>query len=153
MDSAHHPRNSADHGPTTPNEQPRRLPKRRLPEDILRFARELRREQTQAEAKLWRLLRERQFGGLKFRRQHPVGGYIVDFYCHERKLVIELDGGQHDEKTQIRYDMQRTRTLEDLGVRVLRFWNSDVSSNLIGVLQTIWDAIDENGESDRRPVA
>jgi very-short-patch-repair endonuclease len=78
---------------------------------------------------------------LKFRRQHPIDKFIVDFYCHEAKLAIELDGGGHTEAVQAKYDKERTESLEGEGIRVLRFWNTDVFKNLKGVIETIADAI------------
>jgi formamidopyrimidine-DNA glycosylase len=102
-------------------------------------ARELRESTTDVEKKLWRRLRNRQLLGMKFRRQHPVGKYIVDFYCDEAKLAIELDGGQHASSSG--YDTARTEALERLGIRVLRFWNNEVLGNLDGVLERIAEAI------------
>ena len=102
------------------------------------FARALRREETDAERKLWKALRGRQFDGLKFRRQQPIGPYIADFACHQLKLVIELDGGQHGSQTK--KDDARTVRLESEGYRVLRFWNNDVLSNIDGVLTEIQSA-------------
>src|SRR5256885_13522969 len=88
------------------------------------LARELRRNMTEAEKKLWSRLRERQIGNQKFRRQAPLEGYIVDFLCIEKGLVIEVDGGQHAERTA--QDKERTEKLEAAGYQVLRFWNPDV---------------------------
>jgi len=79
--------------------------------------------------------------GVKFRRQHPVEGYIVDFYCLEARLVVELDGGGHVEESQARYDAERTLALERAGIRVLRFWNPDVLQNVGGVLEMILAAL------------
>ncbi|HLX27643.1 MAG TPA: endonuclease domain-containing protein [Casimicrobiaceae bacterium] len=87
-------------------------------------ARHLRTESTDAERRVWWLLRNRRLLGCKFRRQHPIGPFFVDFACVERRLIIELDGGQHTERAQ--YDSQRTSWLESRGWRVLRFWNDDV---------------------------
>ena len=87
-------------------------------------ARELRKNPTEVERKLWKYLRLRQLGGYKFRRQQPLGSYIVDFVYLEKKLIVELDGGQHS--IQINYDAKRTEWLETHGFRVLRFWNNDV---------------------------
>jgi adenine-specific DNA-methyltransferase len=83
--------------------------------------RRLRREQTDAEAALWRLLRGRQFAAIKFRRQHPCGPFILDFFSVRRRLAIELDGGQHYEENKQAYDTRRTEFLESRGIRVLRF--------------------------------
>jgi very-short-patch-repair endonuclease len=104
------------------------------------LARSLRRQMTDAEAKPWRALRNRTFAGCKFRRQVPIGPYVVDFISHERRLVIELDGGQHGD--QLAYDAARTRRIERDGYRVLRFWNNDVLRNIEGVLQVIASALD-----------
>jgi very-short-patch-repair endonuclease len=98
-------------------------------------AAELRRAPTDAERRLWRMLRGRQLGGLRFRRQVPIGPYIADFACLEAALVIELDGGQHAEA--IGYDRQRDRYLAERGYRVLRIWNHDVDQNIEGVLETV----------------
>ena len=99
------------------------------------FARELRNSSTDAERLLWRYLKSRQIEGAKFRRQQPIETYIVDFVSFEKKIVIELDGGQHAENME--YDMQRDRCLRANGYRVLRFWNNDVTGNLEGVLEVI----------------
>jgi very-short-patch-repair endonuclease len=98
-------------------------------------ARKLRQASTIPEVKLWQYLRDRRFIGLKFRRQLPVGPYVVDFVCLSHKLVIELDGGQHAE--QLEYDNKRTEYLEHFGFRVLRFWNSDVFCQFDALLEQI----------------
>jgi radical SAM superfamily enzyme YgiQ (UPF0313 family)/very-short-patch-repair endonuclease len=113
-------------------------PARPLPPELLAHARELRARQTDAEHLLWSLLRAKRFLGYKFRRQHPVEPYILDFYCDELKLAVELDGGQHAE--QENYDTHRTRTLETQGVQVLRFWNNDVLTQTEAVLEAIYQA-------------
>lgn len=89
-------------------------------------ARKLRREETSAEALLWEALRGRKFLNLKFRRQHPVYSYIADFYCHELKLVVEVDGGYHSDKEQKVTDEERTSALGTLGIKVVRFTNEEV---------------------------
>ena len=93
-------------------------------------ARRLRADMTEAEKRMWYLLRRGQFGGLKFRRQVPIGPYIIDFACLSERLVIELDGGQHDANAE--EDARRTAWLEAQGYRVLRFWNNEVFENLDG---------------------
>lgn len=108
--------------------------------DILTYARELRQSQTDAEQLIWSLLR-RQSLGAKFRRQHPIGRYIVDFCCIEHRLIIELDGSQHGEEKTVRYDEARTKEFEAQGLRVLRFWNNDVLLQPDVVMEAIWDAL------------
>ena len=93
---------------------------------------------TDAERAVWRLLRNRQFSAAKFRRQHPIGRYVVDFYCHEHRLVIEIDGGQHAPER----DARRTAFLTRQGLTVLRFWNNEVLGNPEGVEETILRALD-----------
>jgi len=104
------------------------------------IARRLRHDATGPERVLWRGLRER-IVGWKFRRQHPIGRRIADFACPARKLVIELDGGQHVDRTP--EDDQRTAEIEGHGYRVIRFWNNDVLENLEGVLETIRNTLEE----------
>ncbi|MDQ1314284.1 MAG: hypothetical protein QG662_393 [Pseudomonadota bacterium] len=111
---------------------------RPLPAELLEHARELRAHQTDAEQLIWGVLRAKRFLGYKFRRQHPVEPYILDFYCDELKLAIELDGGQHAEQQP--YDAHRTRALEARGIRVLRFWNNDVLTQTEAVLEGIYQA-------------
>ena len=98
--------------------------------------RKLRRGMTDAERRLWGALRLQQVGGHKFRRQHPFGDYILDFVCLERRLVIEVDGGQHQEMQE--EDQARTEVLEKAGFRVLRFWNNEVLEQLDSVMERIW---------------
>jgi very-short-patch-repair endonuclease len=95
---------------------------------------------TDAETRLWSWVRAHRLDGLSFRRQVPVGSFILDFVCHDRMLVIEVDGGQHAE---LKRDVERDRWLASKGYRVLRFWNSDVLRNREGVLQTILNAARE----------
>ena len=102
-------------------------------------ARMLRRNQTEAEKRLWYRLKNRGLGGWKFRRQHAVGPYFADFACIEAALVVEIDGGQHQERTA--QDRARTAFLEENGYRVVRFWNNDVLNNTDAVLQSILDAL------------
>jgi very-short-patch-repair endonuclease len=104
-------------------------------------ARLLRRNKTIAERHLWSRLRNGQISGAKFRRQHPVGYYIVDFICLEQGLVLEIDGNQHKEEPVVANDLERTRYLESRGYRVLRFWNGDILNNIEGVLKRITDAL------------
>ncbi|MCH9757036.1 MAG: endonuclease domain-containing protein [Gammaproteobacteria bacterium] len=102
-------------------------------------ARSLRQTSTPAEQKLWQYLRNKKFNGSKFRRQFPIGPYIVDFVCLNKKLIIELDGSQHLE--QIDYDAERTRYLMHFNFRVLRFWNNEVFNQFPSVLERIFNEI------------
>lgn len=95
---------------------------------------ELRKDPTPAERKLWSAIHNDQLG-VNFRRQHAIGNYIPDFVCIEKKLIIELDGSQHLEQEE--YDQERTKYLESLGYRVIRFWNNDVINNIDGVILAI----------------
>jgi very-short-patch-repair endonuclease len=105
------------------------------------FARRLRRTQTDVESRLWSRLRDRQICGAKFRRQHPLGPFIVDFCCVERRLAIELDGGQHSAQTE--EDGKRTLFLRRLGFRVLRLWDNEVLMNFEAVLEQIFQALSD----------
>jgi len=100
-----------------------------------RKARTLRKRLTDAESALWRQVRLRQIEGYKFRRQHPIGPYIVDFVCLERKVIVEVDGGQH--AVQVQQDAERTAWLESVGYRVIRFWDHEVLTELESVKETI----------------
>ena len=100
-------------------------------------ARLLRKNQTPQESKLWKLLRNRNFHGLKFKRQHPVGKYIVDFVCIDKKIIIEIDGGQHTTPDKIKTDTSRTLDLESKGYKVIRFWNNEIDNNFEGVYLTL----------------
>jgi very-short-patch-repair endonuclease len=109
-----------------------------VPSDLTSLAKKLRGDMTDAEKKLWHRLRAGQVG-VKFRRQQPIGRYIVDFVCLDRKLIVELDGGQHANATE--YDAARTQWLENQGFTVLRFWNNDIMSNIEGVLTRIVETL------------
>ena len=111
-------------------------------------SRDLRRNATDAERKLWKHLCQKQLDGIHFRRQVPIGPYFADFLSHQHKLIIELDGGHHGSPDQAEHDERRTSYLQDEGYQVLRFWNSDVMNNLDGVLKSIRVAIKER---DRLP--
>ena len=108
---------------------------------LLHFSHELRANATDAESPLWKLLRNRQLEGRKFRRQHPVAGFILDFYCPEARVGIELDGGGHTENQQAEYDTLRTQVLASEGIQVLRFWNNQVMVETEAVIQEIWEAV------------
>ena len=94
------------------------------------IARNLRKNSTIQERRLWNLLKNRQFYNLKFKRQQPIGDYIVDFICKEAKIIIEVDGGQHNEPENIEYDKTRTEYLNNLGYKVVRFWNNEIYENI-----------------------
>jgi very-short-patch-repair endonuclease len=102
-------------------------------------AKSLRKSSTDAELRLWRLLRARQILPHKFRRQHPLGAYIVDFVCIEKMLIIEVDGGQHMDEAE--YDARRTAVLEQAGYRIIRFWDNDVLLRPQSVLESIYAAL------------
>ena len=104
---------------------------------LTHFARGMRKQPTDAELKLWKILRMKSLAGFRFRRQRPVAGYILDFYCPARRLAIELDGGQHNDERALEYDCLRTTRLNELGVRVIRFWDNEVLKNPDAVAQEI----------------
>ncbi len=105
---------------------------------VASFAKKLRKDSTDTERLLWSYIRAKRFFGLKFRRQEPMGKYIVDFICFERRVIIECDGGQH--AFQVEKDQERDLWFTEQGYRVLRFWDSDVLNNTEGVLEAILDA-------------
>lgn len=104
---------------------------------IVEKARDLRRNSTLQEIKLWNILKNRQFYGYKFLRQYPIKPYIVDFICRKKKLIIEIDGGQHNQTKDILYDKQRTEFLNSLGYKVIRFWNNEIDNNIEGVYEIL----------------
>jgi very-short-patch-repair endonuclease len=104
------------------------------------LARILRKHQTDSETLLWNYLRDRRMKGSKFRRQYPIGSYIVDFVCTDKKVIIELDGGQHAE--QEAEDKKRTKYLEGMGYRMVRFWNNQVLNETESVLEEIYLILD-----------
>ena len=105
--------------------------------ELFEKARELRKNETEAEKILWNALRSRRYEGLKFRRQHPVKQFIIDFYCHEFLFGIEVDGSVHEIGDAKEYDLNRTAELENLGITILRFKNEEVLGNLNEVLKKI----------------
>jgi very-short-patch-repair endonuclease len=108
-------------------------------EKAYEFAKKLRKNSTEAEKLVWRYLRGRRFLGMKFRRQQPIGNYVVDFVCFEKNIIIEVDGGQHAEERN--RDRSRDLRLTNEGFRVLRFWNNEVIENIEGVLELIKKSI------------
>jgi len=118
-----------------------------LPPDLLSFARHLREQQTDAEKLIWALLRNRGLRGFKFRRQHPVEPCVLDFYCEETRLAVELDGVQHEASDTRARDERRSEFLRDSGIRVLRFRNEQVLGDTLGVLREIWNALLESPSS------
>lgn len=107
----------------------------------LRRARRLRREMGDEERILWMLLRDRRFADFKFRRQVPLGDYVVDFACLKRKLVLELDGAQHAQPEQAAFDAARSQYLESCGFRVARIWCGDLFKDRDGAMELIWNAL------------
>ena len=104
-------------------------------------ARALRHNQTDAEIAFWNQVKDRRFHGLKFKRQHPVGIYFADFVCLEHHLIVEIDGGQHNDNPQ---DEVRTKYLNNSGFKVIRFWNNDILSNIEGVTHSLTLALSRN---------
>ena len=123
---------------TEPRERDRRVPR----------ARRLRRDMTDAERKLWWHLRRLPIEHSYFRRQATIGPYFADFACHERRLIIEIDGAQHNEPENVVRDAQRSAYLRSHGYRILRFWNNDVLKNINGVMEAILAAVQQ---SEARP--
>jgi very-short-patch-repair endonuclease len=108
---------------------------------------------TEAEKKLWSLLRGSQLGGFSFRRQHPIGPYVADFYCAAANLIVELDGGHHGQQRQKVKDRVRTGWLQKKSLFVLRFWNDDVLKNPDGVIRSIAIKIGALSENDPHPTS
>ena len=106
-----------------------------MTDKLIPLSRTLRKNTTDAERVLWKYLRGKQFDGFKFRRQEPIGKYIADFVCYDKKIIIEVDGGQHAVDTV--KDEERDRWFEGQGFKVLRFWNNDVLGNMEGVFEAI----------------
>ncbi len=108
-------------------------------------SRDLRKNMTPQERKLWYIIKNRQFFGYRFRRQFPLGQYIVDFMCREKKIIIEIDGGQHNEIKNIQYDNKRTEYLISEGYKVIRFWNNDIDKNISGVYNKLKEVFEIGG--------
>jgi len=113
-------------------------------------SRDLRKNMTPQERKLWYIIKNRQFFGYRFRRQFPLGQYIVDFICRAKKIIIEIDGGQHNEIKNIQYDNKRTEYLISEGYKVIRFWNNDIDKNMGGVYNKLKEVF-EIGENITPP--
>ena len=113
------------------------------------LARALRKRMTDAERKLWRHLRNRELGGWKFKRQYPVGSFIVDFICLEKNVVIEVDGGHHAENEEL--DIQRSAYLNKMGYRVVRFWNNEVLQETEAVLEAIFAILANSKQNSPSP--
>jgi very-short-patch-repair endonuclease len=112
-------------------------------------ARSLRRNMTDAERLLWQHLRNRQMDGWKFRRQHPLGPFVVDFICLEKKIIVEVDGSQH--AIHIKEDAERSRYLEGQGYRIIRFWNNDVFKGIDSVLEVIYRELSKDPSPSLSP--
>ena len=113
-------------------------------------ARKLRRDQTKPESVFWNVVRNRQFLGLKWERQVPIDRYVADFVCEDEKLIIELDGGQHNSDDNMAYDEKRTQILEQHGYRVIRLWNKDITDNMNDVLRILQQCV---GQTSPHPAA
>ena len=129
------------------------MEKPRIPQYMVELARQLRHKQTPAEESLWECLRKRRVARAKFRRQHPLGRYIADFYCHEAGLVVELQGGVDSAKEQREYDAVRQETIEQQGIRVITFANREVEHDLEGVLLKIIKALTPTSPTSRPPLS
>jgi very-short-patch-repair endonuclease len=112
--------------------------------------RDLRKQQTEAEKIFWNIIRGRKLNNLKFHRQFGIGSYIIDFYCPEIRLAIELDGGQHAEN--IEYDLVRTFFLNQMNIKVVRFWNNDITNNASGVYDEIVKIVEDIKTSPPTPL-
>ena len=123
----------------------------KIPEPILQYARDMRKNASEAEILLWDKLRNRKLSGLKFRRQQHLEGYILDFYCHEVRLGIEVDGKYHEEKEQKEFDEQRTQYLNEFGIEVIRFTNEEVLNNIDNVLVNIKKVSEARIEANPSP--
>ena len=110
-------------------------------QNLTNRAKELRQSETEAEQIIWSWLRAKKLNGIKFRRQEPIGIYIVDFVSFEKKLIVEIDGGQHNIEENKANDKVRTQWLESQGFRVIRFWNNEVFTNLEGVITLIEESL------------
>lgn len=124
---------------------------KKLDPQLLIFAKSMRHSATDAEQVMWQILRAKRFMNLKFRRQYVIEPYIVDFYCHEIGLVIEVDGGQHGTDNVIGYDAERTKFLEALGFVVVRYWNHDVLREIDSVLEDLWNVCLELNSKSTSP--
>ena len=116
---------------------------------IIENAKNLRKNITDLEYKLWKILKNRNFKGFKFRRQHPIGRYIVDFVCLEARLIIEIDGLHHQE--QYNYDENRSNDLEKMGFTILRFWNKELINDFEKVKMAIYNQLKSNNQSLMTP--
>ena len=114
--------------------------------EILKLARLNRKQMTVAENMLWKHIKERKVLGMKFRRQHPVACFIADFYCHQLKLIVEIDGGYHDDQEQHELDQGREKELQDMGLTIIRFWNEEVEKDVYGVVERIGRVITQMGQ-------
>jgi very-short-patch-repair endonuclease len=108
---------------------------------LFKYAKDLRKRQTDAEKIVWEMLRDRRFQNLKFRRQHPIFDFVADFYCHSLKLIVEIDGGYHDLPEQVRYDQERDQYFEEYSYNVMRFPNKDVLFDLKSVRKRLREYI------------
>src|SRR5438128_1812699 len=118
---------------------------------VVNRVRSLRKRATECEQILWRRLRNRNFAGYKFRRQHPIDPYVLDFYCPAAKLAVELDGGGHNYQTREICDQKRAELLAGHGIKVLRFWNHQVRQELDSILQAIWFELEDRRKKDSSP--
>jgi very-short-patch-repair endonuclease len=118
------------------------LARRSSSRELFEIIKDQRQNPTPAESKLWQELRRKNLSGFKFRRQHPVAGYILDFYCPKAKIGIEVDGEIHKQSSQIEHDKQRTEDLAAIGVKIIRFWNAEIMNDVESVLEKIVEVIE-----------
>jgi len=113
-------------------------------DDLKQKARFLRNNMTEQEQKLWNIIRNRQFYNYRFLRQYRIGNYIVDFICRSKKIIVEVDGGQHNFDKNIEYDNNRTEYLKSKGYKIIRFWNNDIDNNISGVYEKLQEIFEIN---------
>lgn len=136
----------------TMNHESYKWPHERLPESLKENARRMRKEPTEAEEKLWQVVRNRKLAGFKFRRQHPFEGFILDFYFDEARLGVEVDGKIHQLAEQLQYDRQREAYLNELGIEIMRFTNDQIESNVFEVARMIKERILEKRKNLPSPL-
>jgi very-short-patch-repair endonuclease len=134
------------------NQETYRWSHEKLADSLKENARRMRKEPTEAEEKLWQVIRNRKLAGFKFRRQHPFEGFIIDFYCEETKLGLEVDGKIHLQVEQLQYDQEREAYLNEFGIEIMRFTNDEVESNVFTVARMIKERLLERRKNLPSPL-